>query len=147
MRRIVWNGQQVALTSMTTSFNQRSDISTLNGWFLKLVDKFTYLGRSVSFTEHDSNTWLAKVWIAIDRLSVIWKSNLADDIKRSFFLSSGRVTTIWMHQMDADWLYGEKARWQLHKNTTSYIEQILGAISHKAAAVRPPATHLENHSN
>ena len=28
---------------------------------------------------------LAKVWIAIDRLSVIWKSNLTDKIKCSFF--------------------------------------------------------------
>ena len=27
-----------------TCFNQRGDISTLNGSFLKLVDKFTYLG-------------------------------------------------------------------------------------------------------
>ena len=29
-------------------FNQRGDISTLNGSSLKLVDKFTYLGNSVS---------------------------------------------------------------------------------------------------
>ena len=34
-------------------FNQRSDVSTLNGSSLKLVDKFTYLGRSVSLTETD----------------------------------------------------------------------------------------------
>ena len=31
-------------------FNQRGDISTLNGSSLKLVDKFTYLGNSVSST-------------------------------------------------------------------------------------------------
>ena len=34
-------------------FNQRGDISTLNGRFLKLVDKFTYLGSSVSSTQTD----------------------------------------------------------------------------------------------
>ena len=34
-------------------FNQRGDISTLNGSSLKLVDKFTYLGSSVSSTETD----------------------------------------------------------------------------------------------
>ena len=39
-----------------TSFNQRGDISTLNGRFLKLVVKFTYLGNSVSSTETDINT-------------------------------------------------------------------------------------------
>ena len=62
-------------------FNQRSDISTLNGSFLKLVDKFTYLGCSVSSTETDINTRLAKAWAAIDRLSVIWKSYLTDKMK------------------------------------------------------------------
>ena len=52
-------------------FNQRGDISTLNGSSLKLVDKFTYLGSSVSSTETDINTRLTKAWTAIDRLSVI----------------------------------------------------------------------------
>ena len=42
-------------------FNQRGDISTLKGGPLKLVDKFTYLKSSVSSTENDINTWLAKV--------------------------------------------------------------------------------------
>ena len=41
-------------------FNQRSEISTLNGSPLKLVDKFTYLGSSVPSTETDINTRLAK---------------------------------------------------------------------------------------
>ena len=35
-------------------FNQTGDISTLNGSSLKLVDKFTYLGSSVSSTEQTS---------------------------------------------------------------------------------------------
>ena len=84
-------------------FNQRGDISTLNSSSLKLVDKFTYLGSSVSSTETDINTRLTKAWIAIDRHSVIWKSDLADKIKHSFFPSSDRVdTAIWMHNMDAN---------------------------------------------
>ena len=49
-------------------FNQRGDISTLNGSSLKLVGKFTYLGSSVSSNETDINTRLAKAWTAIDRL-------------------------------------------------------------------------------
>ena len=36
-------------------FNQRGDISTLNGAFSKLVDKFTYLRSSVPSTENDIN--------------------------------------------------------------------------------------------
>ena len=46
-------------------FNQRGDISTLNGSSLKLVDKFICLRSSVSSTETDINTWLAKAWTAI----------------------------------------------------------------------------------
>ena len=59
-------------------FNLRGDISTLNGSSLKLVDKFTYQENSVPSTETDINTRLAKTWTAIDRLSVIWKSDLTD---------------------------------------------------------------------
>ena len=68
--------------------NQRGDISILNVSSLKLVDKFTYLGSSVSSTETDINKRLAKAWTAIDRLSVIWKSDLTDKMKRSFFQSA-----------------------------------------------------------
>ena len=52
-------------------FNQTSEISTLNGSSLKLVDQFSYLGISVLSTETDINTPLAKAWTAIDWLSVI----------------------------------------------------------------------------
>ena len=66
-------------------YNQTGDISTLNGSFLKLVDKFTYQGSSVSSTETDIDTRLTKAWTAINRLSVIWQSDLTDKMKRSFF--------------------------------------------------------------
>ena len=64
-------------------FNQTGGISTLNGSSLKLVDKFTYRGDRVSSTEYDVNTQLAKAWIAIDRLSVIWKLDRTDKMNRS----------------------------------------------------------------
>ena len=66
-------------------YNQTGDISTLDGTSLELVDKFTYLGSSVSSTEKDIDTRLTKAWTAIDRLSIIWKSDLTDKMKRSFF--------------------------------------------------------------
>ena len=49
-------------------YNLTSDISTQKGTPLKLVDKFTYLGTSVSSTEKDIDTRLTKAWTAIDRL-------------------------------------------------------------------------------
>ena len=66
-------------------FNQTGNISTLNGSSLKLVDKFTYLRRSISSTETDIDTRLTKAWTAINRLSVICKSDLTDKMKQSFF--------------------------------------------------------------
>ena len=66
-------------------FNQTGDISTLNGSSLKLVDKFTYLGSSYSSTETDINTQLAKAWTVTDRLSIMWKSDRTNKMKRSFF--------------------------------------------------------------
>ena len=62
-------------------FIEIGHISTLNGDSLKRVDKFTYLGSSISSTENDINTRLAKAWGATDRLSVIWKSDISDKIK------------------------------------------------------------------
>ena len=46
------------------------------------------------------------------------------------------------HHIVADKAYREKPRWELHKNATSYIEQILEATSHKTADVWPPSSHL-----
>ena len=62
-------------------FNQIGDIFTQHGSSLKLVNKFTYLGSSVSSTEK----YISKGMDSYDRLSVRWKSDLTDKIKRSFF--------------------------------------------------------------
>ncbi len=112
---IVWNEQ------LHVNAHKTENISTLNGSFLKLVDKFTYLGSSVSSTETDINTLLVKAWSAINRLSVIWKSDLTDKMKQ-FFPSSGCVhTAVWMHNIDANKMYGEK----VDSNYTRMLRAIL----------------------
>ena len=65
--------------------NQRGNIVTLISGPLKLVEKFPYLRSSISSTENDINMRLTKAWTAVSRSSVIWKSDLTDKIKRSFF--------------------------------------------------------------
>ena len=97
-------------------FNQTGDISTLNGSCLKLVDKFIYLGSSVSSTEAGINTRLAKTWTATDRLSVIWKSDLTDKMKRSLFQAAA-----------ASILLYEGTTWML----TKCIEKKLTATTHE----------------
>ena len=117
-------------------FNQAGDISTLEGTSLKLVDKFTYLGSSVSSTEKDIDTRLTKAWTAIDKLSIIWKSNLTDKVKCSFFqvavvsiLLYGCTTwtlTKWMEKK-LDGNYTRKLRailnksWRQHPTKHIYI--------------------------
>ena len=49
-----------------TCFNQKVDISTLNGGSMKLVDKFMYLR-----SWNDINMWLVKACTATDRLLII----------------------------------------------------------------------------
>ena len=66
-------------------FNQTGNISTLNNSSRKLIDKFTYLESSFSSTKTDINTRLTKAWTATNRLSVIWKSDLNNKMKCSFF--------------------------------------------------------------
>ena len=65
---------------------------------LKLVNHFTYLGNNISSTESDVNKCIGKAWTAIDRLLIIWKSNLSDKIKQEFF----KVVTIsvWLYHLD-----------------------------------------------
>ena len=69
------------------------------------------------------DTRLTKAWTAIDKLSMIWKSNLPDEMKRSFFPGSSRVDTdVWMHYLDANETAREEARRQLHKNVENNNE-------------------------
>ena len=66
-------------------FNQKGDIPTLNGSSLILMDRFTYPESSVSSSENGINMQLSMAWTAIDRLSIIWNSDLFDKIQRNFF--------------------------------------------------------------
>ena len=52
---------------------------------LSAIDQLTYLGSNISSTESDINIYLAKVWNAIDRLSIEWIYYLSDKIKKDFF--------------------------------------------------------------
>ena len=77
------------------------EISTLNGGFLKLVDKFTHYGSSSgSSTENEINTRLAKARTATDRLSIIWKSereshkNVTSFIKQILEVTSYKTATV-----------------------------------------------------
>ena len=102
--------------------NQTGDISTLDGTSLKLVDKFTYLGSSVSSTEKDIDTRLTKAWTVIDKLSVIWKSDLTDEMKRSFFQAA--VVSILLYGCTT-WTLKKRLEKKLDGNYTRMLRAIL----------------------
>ena len=103
-------------------FNQTGNISTLKGSSLKLVDKFTYLGSSVSSTETDINMRLAKTWTANHSLSVIWKSDLTDKIKHSFFQAV--VVSILLYGCTS-WTLTKRMEKGLDGNYTKMLQAIL----------------------
>ena len=119
-------------------YNQTSDITTLDGTPLKQVDKFTHLGSSVSSTEKDNDTRLTKAWKAIDRLSIIWKSDLADKMKRSLF-QAAVVSRL---------LYG-CITWTLTKRLEKKLDgnytRMLRAILNKSSRQHPTRHQLYGH--
>ena len=103
-------------------FNQRGAISTLSSSSLKLVDKFTYQGSSVSSTEKDIDTRLIKALTAIDRLSVIWKSDLTDKMKCNFFQEA--VVSILLYGCTT-WTLTKRMEKKLRVNYTRMLRAIL----------------------
>ena len=103
-------------------YNQTGDISTLDGTSLKRVDKFTYLGSRVSSTEKDINTRLTKAWTAIDRHSIIWKSDLTDKMKCSFFQAA--VVSILLYGCTT-WTVNKRLKKKLDGNYTKMLRAIL----------------------
>ena len=124
-------------------YDQTGDISTLEGTPLKLVEKFTYLGSSVESTEKDIETRLTKAWTAINRLSIIWKSDLTDKMKRSFFQAA--VTSILLYGCTT-WTLTKQLEKKLDGNYTRMLRAILNkswqqhSTRHQLYGHLPPIT-------
>ena len=123
-------------------FNQRGDICTLKGCLLKMVNKFTYFGSSVLSTKKYITTWLAKGCTAIDRLSVIWKSDQTDEMKRSFFQAV--IVSILLYGCTT-WTLTKRLEKKLDGHFTRMLRALLikswRQHPNKAVAIRPPTTH------
>ena len=127
-----------ALKTEYMCFNQAGHISTLGRTSLKLVDKFTYLGRSVSSTQKNIDTQLTRAWTAIDKLSVIWKSDVTDKMKRSFFQAA--VVLILLYGCTT-WTLTKRLEKKLNSNYT----RMLRAILNKSWRQHPTKHQLYGH--
>ena len=119
-------------------YNQTGDISTLDGTPLKLVDKFTYLESSVASTEKDIDMRLMKAWTAINSLSIIWKSDLTDKMKRSFFQAA--VASILLYGCTT-WTLTK----QLEKKLDGNYRRMLRAILNVSWRQHPTRHQLYGH--
>ena len=120
------------------SFNQTGNISTLNGSSLKLVEKFTYLESSVLSIETDIDMRLAKASTVIDRLSVIWNSDLTNKMKRSFLQAA--VVSILLYRCST-WTLTKRMEKKLDGNYT----RMLRAILSKSLRQHPTKQQLYGH--
>ena len=98
--------------------NQKEDIFTLNCGSLKLVEKFEYLGSSISSKDNDINLHLAM----IDRFSIIGNSDLSDKIKRNFFQAA--VVSILLYGFTT-WTLTKCIEKKLDGNYTRMLRTIL----------------------
>ena len=119
-------------------YNQTGDISTLDGTPLKLVDKFTFLGSSVSSTKKVIYTRLTKAWTAINKLSIIWKSDLTDKMKRRFFQAA--VVSILLYGCTF-WTLTKRQEKKLDGN----YSRMLRAIFNKSWRQHPTRHQLYGH--
>ena len=96
-------------------YNQTGDISTLDEIPLKL-------GSRVASTEKDIDTRLMKAWTAINRLSIIWKSDLTDKMKCSFLQAA--VASILLYGCTT-WTLTKRLEKKLDGNYTRMLRAIL----------------------
>ena len=83
---------------------------------------FTYRGSSVSSTEADIDTRLTMAWTAIDKVSVIWKSDQTDKRKRSFF--QAMVVPILLNGCTT-WTLTKRMEKKIDSNYTRMLRAIL----------------------
>ena len=93
---------------------------------------------SVSSTEKDIDTRLTKAWTAIDRLSIIWKSDLTDKMKRSFFQAA--VVSILLYGCTT-WTLTKRLEKKLDGNYT----RMLRAVLNKSWRQHPTRHQLYGH--
>ena len=80
------------------------------------------IGSSVSSTEKDIDTRLAKAWTAIDKLLIICKSDLTDKMKHSFFQAA--VMSILLYGCTT-WTPTKRLEKKLDGNYTRMLQAIL----------------------
>ena len=89
--------------------------------------------------EKDIDTRLTKAWTALDRLSIIWKSDLTDKMKRSFFQAA--VVSILLYGCTT-WTLTKRLKKKLDGNYTRMLRAILNKTGGNYTATCLPSRKL-----
>ena len=128
MLTVLWNLKE----SITVDFLKKD--STVNSaFFCQLLRQY-----SPYLLHVDIETRLTKAWTAINRLSTIWKSDLTDKMKRSFFQAA--VTSILLYGCTT-WTLTKRLEKKLDGNYT----RMLRAILNKSWQQHPTRHQLYGH--
>ena len=106
---------------------------------MKLVDQFTYLGSSISSTKSDVNVRIGKVWASIYMLSIIWKSDLSDKMKR-YSLQVVAVSVL-LYKYNT-WTQTNHAEKKLDENYTRMLYVVLNKSWKKHLTKQQLYSHL-----
>ena len=110
----------------------------LSIYILLFNTNILHIGSSVASTEKDIDMRLTKAWTAITRLSIIWKSDLTDKIKRSFFQVA--VASILLYGCTT-WTLKKR----LEKKLDGNYARMLRAILNKSWRQHPTRYQLYGH--
>ena len=125
---------------------------------LVLIYKILYINVMLSFNHSKCNfisfgsfrfllNCLTKTWTAIDSFSIIWKSDLTDKMKRTFFQAA--VVSILLYGCTT-WTLTKRLKKKPDGNYTRMLralEQVLATTPHKTPTIRPLASHHENYTS
>ena len=68
------------------TFNENpSKLTTINKKCIKLTNDFLYLRSWIYSNEKDVDVRICKAWVALQKLNIIWNSNLPKNLKLAFF--------------------------------------------------------------
>lgn len=131
-------------------------IETLNRIDLKKVNDFVYLGSNIASTEKDVLIRMSKAWSALDRLKVIWKSTLSEQIKKNFFRAvvesvllygstSWTLTKKLQSKLDGTYTRMLRAILNIHWSTHPTIAQLYGNLPRISATLKERRTKFAGH--
>ena len=103
-------------------FNCDGAVKTKSNLPVETVNNFAYLGSNTESTATDVNIRIAKAWYALKKLSIIWNSNLTDEIKKGFFRAA--VESVLLYG-SSTWTLTKQLESKLNGNYTRMLRAVL----------------------